>query len=144
MQFPQIVLLLIGGSALGLVSCVVFVFCVVATIDTSGSAEDWGAAIFFVFFSFCGGIFGAVVGLVLSLRWISDHGSKPWTPSNWIGVLLGLAIGLVIRASNVLGFLSLGTLGDLIELRLGLAIFLAAVGCLGGIVGGFARPQRRR
>ena len=40
-RFLQGVLLVIGASALGLVSCVVLVFCVVAALTTSGSGEDW-------------------------------------------------------------------------------------------------------
>ena len=108
MRFFQGVLLVIGASALGLVSCVALVFCVVAALTASGSGEDWGSAIFFALFAFGGGIFGTIAGFVGSLRWISQRGIGPWTPTTWIGVLLGLIFALVTRFSGALNFCLLG------------------------------------
>ena len=66
MRFMQNVLLVLGASALGLVSCVVFVFFLVLVLHTTRPGEDpsldGGAAILFAFLGFWGGIFGAVVG----------------------------------------------------------------------------------
>ena len=138
-RFLQGVLLVIGASALGLVSCVVLVFCVVAALTTSGSGEEWGSAIFFVLLAFSGGIFGAIAGFVGSLRWISQRGTKPWTLTTWIGVLLGLVFALVTRFSGAMNFC---LLGDLIKWWAGLAIFVAAAAALGGFLGGLWRNRR--
>ncbi len=137
MQYLQNGLLMIGASALGLVSSVVLVFFIFAALTPSGSAEDWGPAIFFVFFSFCGAILGAITGFVAALLGIFQRRNEPWTPATWTGVVLGLASALVIRFSGVLDFLLLSLLQDLIESKLGLTLFLAAAGCLGGLPGSF-------
>ena len=131
---------MIGATALGLVACVVLVFCVVAVLTTPGSAEEWGSAVFFVFFAFCGGIFGSIASFVGALCWIRVRGSEPWTLTTWIGVVLGLAFAIVIRFSNTLNFC---VLGDLVMLWSGFALFVAAAATLGGFLGCIAGANRR-
>ncbi len=135
MSILRCILLVIGASSLGLVTCVVAAICVVGAFTSSGSGEDWGSAIYAVFFAFCGGMVGGMVGLVGSLRWISQRGCEPWTLTTWIGVLLGLVFALVVRFSGALHFC---LLGDLIKWLLGIFFFLAAAACLGGLLGSFA------
>ncbi len=128
---------MIGASALGLVACVTLVFCASIALTKAGSGEEFGSAIYLALFAFGGGIFGAIAGFVGSLRWISERGSEPWTPSTWIGVMMGIVIGLLVRSSGALNFLMLE---DLTKWWSGFAVFLTAAACLGGFLGSFAWP----
>ncbi len=138
MPILRCILLVIGSSALGMVTSVVVAIWLVGVLTSSGSGEDWGSAIYAVFFAFCGGILGTIVGIVGSLRWISQRGCEPWTLTTWIGVLLGMVFALVVRFSGALSFC---VLGDLIKWWLALVLFMAAAACLGGFLGGIATPR---
>ena len=140
MRFLQSILLVIGASALGIVSCVVLAIFAVAALETSGSGEDWGSAMVAAVLAFLGGIFRAIAGFVGSLRWISQRGCEPWTAATWIGMLLALLFVLVVRLSGLLNFC---VLGMLIKSWLGLALFLAAAACVGGFAGGAAGASQK-
>ena len=145
MRLLQNVLLVIGASALGVVSCVVLAFFATATVAAPRFGQDpslnWGAAFVFTFLGISGGIFGAIAGFVGALRWITQRGSEPWTLTIWIGAVLGLATALVIRFS---GALDRYVLGDLIKWWPGMALFLAAAASLGGFIGGIAGARGKR
>ncbi|MCX7393162.1 MAG: hypothetical protein NTW75_03445 [Planctomycetales bacterium] len=132
MRNLQSILLVIGSSALGLVSCVAFVVCAFIALTKPGSGEEFGSAIYLAFFAIVGGLLGAIAGFLGSLSWVCERGREQWTRATWIGIVLGVLIAISVRFSGALNFL---LLGDLTKWWSGLSLFLTAAACLGGFVG---------
>ena len=101
---------------------------------------DWGAAIGVFAFALCGGTTGAIAGLVAALRVIARRESEPWRPPVWLGVATGLAVGLGIAFSGVPD--RRYPPGNLLEFWAGTAVFAAASGTLGGLLGNAAGDLR--
>lgn len=59
MRNLQSILLVIGSSALGLLSCVAFVVCALIALTKPGSGEEFGSAIYLAFFAIVGGVIGS-------------------------------------------------------------------------------------
>jgi hypothetical protein len=142
----QNVLLVVGATALGVVACGLGLAFLALPVLRSRPGQDpslnWGGGIAFAAFGICGGALGGVAGLVAAVRWIARRGSEPWGPMTWAGVALGLATALALRLAGVGG--RLNTFGGLIEGWADLAVFLAAGGTLGGLLGGLVEPGRDR
>jgi len=134
MRNLQSILLVIGSSALGLVSCVAFVVCALIALTKPGSGEEFGSAIYLAFFAIVGGLLGAIAGFLGSLSWVCERGREQWTRATWIEIVLGvlIAIAISVRFSSALNFL---LLGDLTKWWSGLSLFLTAAACLGGFLG---------
>jgi hypothetical protein len=94
---------------------------------------NWGAAIGVLAFALCGGTTGAIAGLVGALRAIVRGQGQPWKPMTWTGTALGLAAGLAISFSSMTDRQYLP--GSLVDLWAGTAVFTAAAGILGGLIG---------
>ncbi len=145
MQRVQNILLVIGASALGIVSCVVLALVAAAIVSAPRAGEqpslNWGGAILFTILAVGGGIIGGIGGCVGSIRWIAQRPREPWTLTTWIGVMLGVATAVAIRGS---GALDTNVLGDLLQWWPGLILFVAATACLGGILGAIAGARGKR
>jgi hypothetical protein len=106
--------------------------------------ENYGGAIILVGMVLIAGLVGAVIGFVNAVRWITQHETQPWRPPVWIGLLLGLAVGVLVThftsARHYWWFWSTRA-----------AFFMPACGIAGGLLAGLiARksnrptPRRRR
>jgi hypothetical protein len=81
-RFLQNILLVLGASVLGAVSCGLGLpYLAALALFRPRHGEDpslaWGPAFVAVPFIVCGGTFGAVAGAVGAVRWISRRGDVP-------------------------------------------------------------------
>jgi hypothetical protein len=70
-----------------------FFICVIAGNPRGESAM--GAATGAIYSLVCGSILGSIVGLAFAVRRVMQRGMDTWLPRTWIGILLGLPVGLV-------------------------------------------------
>jgi hypothetical protein len=127
----QNVLFVIGATSAGLVWSAGLAFTMALGILPSGR-DAGGAVVVFMILAACGAVFGAVIGLVGSIRRISQRPTEPWTLMTWIGMLVGLAAGFALRVSTVL---DASVAGDLIKWLPATLLFLAMMAFLGGFIG---------
>jgi hypothetical protein len=130
----------IGATAAGAFSGAGLAFLSALAVFPSGR-DSGGAVGAFLFLAICGGVVGAIAGLVGSIRWIARCPEETWTLATWIGVAVGLAIGWSIRVSTVLDG---HVLRYVIEWWPGMIIFLVSMGFLGGLLGAVAGAFRQR
>lgn len=90
----QKLLLVIGAAALGAVLPGVAVLCWSLGQPSPPGLAGAAAGAFALLLFATGTALGAIVGLVVAVRWIKKHGSEPWGLPIWIGVTLGLLTGL--------------------------------------------------
>lgn len=138
MRFFERSLLIIGSSAFGAASGGLgLAYLAALTVFRLRPGEEpglaWGAYIGVFVCMLLGGTLGAIVGLVGAVGRITQGEAKSWSPITWIGVVLGLAAGLVIRSSVPLD--QWGVFGEAVRLWPGTAICVAALGTLGGFAG---------
>lgn len=57
--------------------------------------ESFGGAFAWLGMIVCGGAAGALIGFVSAIRWISHHENPIWTLAVWIGLVAGMAVGLL-------------------------------------------------
>lgn len=131
MRQLQNLLFVIGATATGIVVGAGLAFIMALGVLPSGR-DAGGAVVAFMILAACGGVLGAGIGLVGSIRWISQRSTKPWTLMTWIGILVGLAAGMPIKGSAL--FTS-NVVGDLFNWLPAAIPFLATMAFLGGAIG---------
>ncbi|CAN5352764.1 hypothetical protein BH10PLA2_BH10PLA2_18720 [soil metagenome] len=112
------------------------VFCMAATILRPRSPDDWGAGMVLVPLLAFGAAVGAIIGVVLAIRRISLRAGTLWPPRVWIGMALGIALGLALYFFSALSASS--TLGGLFRYWPVTVVLTVALGMLGGIIGKLA------
>jgi hypothetical protein len=150
-RIAQVILLLIGSMALGVVSCGIgLLFLAALIIPSKPGGDNWGAAIVMFPAFGCGATLGAIGGLAWSLRWVTQRGMDTWKPKTWVGVILGFAAGLPIAIGLLHRLPGPNWAADLGRYWTGVCILAAAPATLGGILAtitsgsGKGREARRR
>ena len=139
MRSLQNVFLFVGATALGSAWGGIAIALIGAlTVFRARSGEDWGTVFGVIFSGACLGMpLGAVAGIAAA-RVIASDESDDWGPIVWIGVALGVAVGL---ASCYFGVSNLrfDLIGALIVV-IGTAMF----GAIGGLLAATAEGLWRR
>jgi hypothetical protein len=138
----QRILLFIGATALGSAwGCIAIALLGAFTIFRARSGEDWGTAFGAIFSGACFGLpLGGLAGIGAA-RVIASDESDDWGPFVWIGVAVGVSLGL---ASCYFGVSNLrfDVVGALIAV-IATAMFGAIGGMLAAIGEGLWRRTRR-
>lgn len=130
MRLIQNVLRLVGGTALGTAAGFGGLVFLLTLLEKPGEWRGYGALLGGLF---CGAPLGALVGLMAAFWWIGRRQGRDrlWGPTNWAGILLGLAAGY---AAALRWGLRPGHAAD----RWALAVVAVAAANLGGILAGVA------
>jgi hypothetical protein len=122
--------MVLGMTVLGSVwGCVAAGLVGAFTIFRARSGEDWGSAFGVMYSAFCCGVpLGALAGFLAAIRVLQSE-VEDWSPIVWIGVCLGVGLGLFISFSRLMG--QLQTVATQLLLT---AIVTAATGAVGGIL----------
>jgi hypothetical protein len=133
----QNILLLIGGTALGMGASAIALYLGMRSVLTEPRGESFGGAHIWVGLILCGGLLGAFLGFGISIRWIAQHESRIWGLPIWAGVVLGVWCGL---------FVSFNFLDRLLTWFwiLCVAFIVPACGAAGGILGAVGSALFRR
>lgn len=133
MRFLQGFLLVVGSLVLGTVAgffAVMILMDLMIPVRGEPSTRGYGS---FVGGLFCGAPLGMLIALVGSVGWLRSR-DEPWSMFVWLGVLLGLVVGLFV---TYLWVERRGIGGWWVA-----SLFLPACGTLGGILAGLTLVAR--
>lgn len=140
LRLLQFAMLTLGNTVLfGTTLAIALAYLGEATIfrrsPTVHGTGAWGAYYGFVACFLLGGFIGTITGFSVSVATIYRNERKPWKLPTWIGLIIGLCTGLVIRFDIAVSERS-GILNDLV-LRYSLAtgLLLTLTATLGGYAG---------
>jgi hypothetical protein len=148
----QVILTLLGGTALGAVSFTLGLtylgtYMIVGPRPGGAPGQAWETSLGWMALIVCSGSWGAITGVMTSIRWVAGHGNPTWGLFVWIGTALGATAGVA---------LSIQGLGNGIAGRLfppvgtswlswfSTALLTTSCATLGGIVAGYGEKLAGR
>ena len=144
MRFIQNTLLVIVATVSGAVAGWFAAYLGMSSILKPPMGENFGGGYFWLACMAGGAVLMALTGLVGTLSWIARHESRPWSPIVWLGIGLGVAVGLAVQFDSFDAFFQAAfqRIGVLLK---GLLVS-GACGVLGGVLASLALwiEQRRR
>jgi hypothetical protein len=95
--FVQNCFVLIGVSASGAVAGALVVITLIRALFVPETTSEWnhlGAVYLLIFFVPASLLLGGIAGCVGAWSWVRQHTSRRWGTATWVGILLGLILGL--------------------------------------------------
>ena len=136
-RYVQNGLMVVGATALGASTLGLGAACFLAVgpFPHGGRNDLGGLALALILFGGSAAL-GAIIGCFVGVRWSIKHDGGLWKPRVWIGVTLGIVLGLLLQFTSILG--------DLLAYWPVVAVLTAGLGMLGGAIASFAGSSWNR